>query len=98
MTNDLPIHLGAEEKVVPVTLWQTHLDGICALIHYCEGVASSGKGFVPGAFELIMHYREIKSCLRAEYLTNTSCGQYRNPGTSTDTGGVSACGALEDGR
>lgn len=46
---------------MPVTLVQDQLDGLCALIHYCEGVAKSGQGRVPGSFELVMHYRELRS-------------------------------------
>lgn len=88
MTNDTPIHLGASEKDVTITLWQAHLDGMCALIHYCDGIRGAGHGFVPGSFELVMHYREIKSRLCDDGVTKTSCGEYRDPGTSTDTGGL----------
>lgn len=59
MTNDLPIHLNTESKNLTVTLFQSQLDGLCALIHFCEGIEASGKGRVPGSFELIMHYREL---------------------------------------
>lgn len=62
--NDRPIHLGTDSKLVPVTLWQSHLDGLCALIHYCEGVGVMGRGVPPGAHELIMHYRELAGRVR----------------------------------
>ncbi|MFA6904281.1 MAG: hypothetical protein WC236_14500 [Gallionellaceae bacterium] len=61
MTNDLPIHLGAASKNVEITLFQSNLDGINALIHFCEGFSASGKGVIPGSIELIMHYRELRS-------------------------------------
>lgn len=61
MTNDLPVHLGANSINVEITLFQSHLDGINALIHFCEGFTASGKGMIPGSFELTMHYRELRS-------------------------------------
>ncbi len=61
MTNDLPIHLGRDMADIPVPIHQHHLDGLCALIHYCDGVEKSGKGRVPGSFELVMHYRAIRT-------------------------------------
>ena len=63
MTNDLPIHLGIDSLKLNTDVFQTHLDGLCALIHYCEGVEKSGKGRVPGSFELVMHYRSLISAL-----------------------------------
>lgn len=62
-THDLPLHLDRDLKAVQVVLHQDHLDGICALIHFCEGVSSSGKSRPPGMQELIMHYRNIRSAL-----------------------------------
>ena len=61
MTNDLPIHLNADHVNIPVTLFQSQLDGLCALIHFCDGLNQAGKGRVPGSFELVMHYRELRN-------------------------------------
>ena len=74
MINDPPIHLRRypyfipqlhtdDSVTIPVWLTQSSLDGLNALIHYCEGVENSGKGRVPGSFELIMFYRTIRDCL-----------------------------------
>lgn len=64
-TNDTPIHLGKASQEIPVTLFQDHLDGLCTLIHFCNGLAAAGKGEVPGSFELVMHYQELKSRVNA---------------------------------
>jgi len=77
MTNDAPIHLrkysffegldNSEDSVtVPVRLTQSSLDGMNALINYCKGLEDSGKGKVPGSFELVIFYRTIKDCLARE--------------------------------
>lgn len=73
--NDKPIHLAefeickrepySEPSVkVPVWITQSSLDGLQALIQYCNGVEASGKGRVPGSFELLMFYRTLGSCIR----------------------------------
>lgn len=41
-----------------VTLWQDHLDGIQALIHWLDGYQSR-HGEVIGAHELLAHYRSL---------------------------------------
>lgn len=76
MTNDMPIHLSnyqiCRERerpqtepsvVVPVWITQSSLDGLNALIHYCSGVENSGKGRLPGSFELVMFYRQLRSSI-----------------------------------
>jgi len=52
-----------DSVTIPVWLTQDSLDGLNALIHYCEGARSSGGGAVPGEHELIMFYRTIKQSL-----------------------------------
>lgn len=73
--NDKPIHLAeleickrephSEPSVnVPVWITQSSLDGLQALIQFCNGAEHSGGGRVPGSFELIMFYRTLGSCIR----------------------------------
>lgn len=65
--NDPPIFLGgADSKLVPVYLFQSHLNGLCALIHFCHGLERGGAGTPPGMHELIMHYRELAARVREE--------------------------------
>ena len=63
MTNDKPIHLGQNHVTLEVTLTQDNLDGLCSLIHWCEGFEKAGNGVVDGQFELIMHYRSLRSAI-----------------------------------
>jgi len=63
LTNNLPIHLNDDSIITKVTLFQSQLDGMCALIHYCEGILSSGNGQPPGMLELIFHYRTIREAV-----------------------------------
>ena len=72
MFNDRPIHIAeltgiytptphAEPSVtLPIWITQSSLDGLQALIRYCEGYEHNGKGRVTGGFELVMFYREIQ--------------------------------------
>ncbi len=64
MINDPPIHLPTRVVKAEVELFQDHLDGLCALMHFCEGVSRNGNGQVPGHFELVMHYRALKAATR----------------------------------
>ena len=41
-------------------LWQRHLDGMNALVHWLTGFEAGGHGAVPGHFELTMHLRSLK--------------------------------------
>lgn len=68
--SDMPIHLppssipGQEPSVTcPVWITQSALDGIAMLLAYCAAVEASGKGRVAGSFELMMHYRNLKSAI-----------------------------------
>lgn len=65
---DRPIHLaeysiskketnGGYQVTIPVTLVQSHLDALLSLINFCNGFSSSGKGEVPGSFDLVMFHR-----------------------------------------
>ncbi|MDP2621994.1 MAG: hypothetical protein Q8P46_17775 [Hyphomicrobiales bacterium] len=74
--SDRPIHLleyshicrpqpHSEPSItVPVWITQSSLDGLQALIHFCEGFEKSGKGCVTGWFEITMFYRTIQGCIR----------------------------------
>jgi hypothetical protein len=48
---------------VPVWIRQSSLDGICDLIAWCDGFRDAKGGTIPGAFELVMHYRTLISCI-----------------------------------
>jgi hypothetical protein len=68
--SDMPIHLppsttpGTEPSVVcPVWITQSALDGIAMMLAYCTAMEASGKGRVPGSFELTMHYRQLRSAI-----------------------------------
>jgi len=75
MLSDRPIHLLEYECIckrqpytepsvtVPVWITQSSLDGLQALIRYCEGYEHNGKGRVQGSFELVMFYRTLKECI-----------------------------------
>lgn len=70
--SDMPIHLppsgqpGTEASVTcPVWITQGALDGIAMLLAYCDGVEAAGRGRLPGSFELIMHYRQLRSAIQA---------------------------------
>jgi len=73
---DGPIHLAefsickkqphSESSVtVPVWITQSSLDGLQALIRFTYGLRASGKGSIPGEFELIMFYRQLASAIRS---------------------------------
>jgi hypothetical protein len=68
--NDRPLHLSelsickkmphTEASVcVPVVVTQSALDGLQAMIRFCEGMEAAGKGRISGSFELIMFYRAL---------------------------------------
>ena len=40
---------------------QSTLDGMMALINWCDGFQAGGKGRVPGAWELCMFYRSFRT-------------------------------------
>ena len=70
MTNDPPIHLPPSAEpyteasvTCPVWITQSSLDGLAMLIKFCEGMEASGRGKVPGSFELVVFYRTLKSCI-----------------------------------
>ena len=48
---------------INVNIWipQDHLDGIHALMQWLDGYESAKSGNIPGHFELIMHFRELKN-------------------------------------
>jgi hypothetical protein len=72
--NDKPIHLSAylicdkqpyAEPSVTVPIWvtQSSLDGIQALIRFCEGMNAAGHGEINGSFELVMFHRTLRGCI-----------------------------------
>ena len=72
--NDRPIHLEGlaickkraytEASVtVPVCITQSSLDGLQAMIRFCEGMEAAGKGRISGSFELVMFYRTLSTCI-----------------------------------
>jgi hypothetical protein len=46
-----------------VWITQSALDGICQLLTFCEGLERAGKGTIPGAFDLVMHYRQLREAV-----------------------------------
>jgi hypothetical protein len=73
--NDRPIHLLEYEHIckkepysepsvtVPVWITQSSLDGLNALIRYCEGYEHNGRGRVSGGHELVMFYRQLQTAI-----------------------------------
>jgi len=71
MITDPPLHLPPSTQphteasiTCPIWVTQSNLDGIQALMQWCEGFEASGKGRVPGSFELTMFMRTIKRNIR----------------------------------
>jgi hypothetical protein len=59
------IVLDQPSRMVQVSLHRDQLVGLHALIHWLKGyeMSGNGSGRVPGAFELVMHYRSLRSSL-----------------------------------
>ena len=70
---ELTIHLPpsapgsyAEPSIlVRTAVTQSHIDGIIALIHWCEA-HEHAKGRVPGAYELTMFWRTLRGNIQEE--------------------------------
>jgi hypothetical protein len=69
---DLPIHLPPSqdphsEPSIHVEVWlpQSNLDGLHALLQWLDGYESAKSGKIPGHFELISHFRQLKSSIYA---------------------------------
>jgi len=69
---DRPIHLQHYKNIVkdephhdpsvtvPIWVTQSSLDGMIALMNFCDGFEKGGNGRVPGSFEVLMFYRTIR--------------------------------------
>lgn len=74
--HESPIHLvdnrPADQRLmtyqesITISPSQNELDGLNALIHWCDGFEKSGKGRVPGHFELVMLYRSLAAAIRSK--------------------------------
>lgn len=66
------IHLKKpRDTTVSVWLPQDHLDGLNHLLHFVEALQKhGGQGRVPGYFELVMHYRMLRSAVYKAERTN----------------------------
>ena len=60
--NDSPVHIGVDSLTCEIEISQAHLDGLSSLIQFLQGFHRSGGCQVPGHFELMMHYRELRNC------------------------------------
>lgn len=67
---DGPIHWepdkAGQSVTCIVTLWQSHLDGLQALLQWLAGFEAGGHGTVPGHYELTGHYRELARRVRED--------------------------------
>lgn len=54
------------QESVTISPTQNDLDGLNALIHWCDGYEKAGKGRVPGHFELVMLYRSLAASIRSK--------------------------------
>lgn len=68
---DRPIHLpssgiyGQEPSVTAeVVITQSTLDGIVQLLTWLEGYQAAKSGQIPGDFELVMFYRELRRAIQ----------------------------------
>ena len=61
--NDPAIRVPDGQRRVEIFLTQNHMNGLNALLHWCEGFSAGGHGAIPGHFELIMHHRAIRNAL-----------------------------------
>jgi hypothetical protein len=68
--NDRPIHLPPSTEpsrepsiTVPVWITQSNLDGLHALMQWLDGFIDAKGGTIPGHFELVMHFRQIRSAI-----------------------------------
>lgn len=57
---------GGDALIIELGIWQSTVDGLCALIHWLNGFEAAGKGRVPGHFELVMHFRSLTNAIRQQ--------------------------------